>query len=996
MTKRRTAGGLLPLFLPTKPPFPARARMTAMNSINESARQVPQQARFDTDSQKFLIDSGGSTHLWNRRKDFVSFRVLSKQEQKEEQVLGINGKVSQPIGIGRIQIKIEDDENKVHKLQLDNVRYLPNAPLNIFVPQVFIQQRLSEGDPRASCGITATGITLQWSDPEDDQLVSKYVPLNKSNVGMCFTASGFRSFKAFAALLGMPATISDDESDQESEQPPDDDASIIDVTPQPKTLPQRSTQTDGITTDFATSPHVIPSEGDNEPLLKADQALLMKYHEQLGHCSFHQLKELAKLGIIPKKLAKVPPPKCPSCLYGKAHRRPWRTHKVDQSIKPATVPGAVVSVDQLESTVPGFVPLGREQPTKRRYAGATVFVDHASDWTYVHPQVRLTTEETLEAKHTFERVAEQYGVRILHYHADNGRFADKAFVDDVHAAQQTITFCGVSAHHQNGIAERRIRDITESARTMLLHAAHRWPKAISANLWPQAIKHAVNCRNALPRNGKDRSPVSMFANTTIEPNVKHYHPFGCPVYVLETPLQNQKSFPKWQERTRVGVFLCHSPHHAASVPLILNTQTGMVSPQFHCVFDDSFDTVKYDTHNPGLWQTKAHFHQIAEVTHDATHTDFLSTRPQRHQHTTPSLQPYGSNIPQALVELPALVHEATAPSPVTEPVEPDPPPAPNFPVNIAPTGQTRTGRAIRAPSRFAQAAYHCCCVAQRLIDGSIADFHPLTLLQMVATSFADIQQPDGYPDYMPLHVALAQPDQEKFIDAMERELLNHAKLKHWRIIHRSQVPRGAKPLPMIWTLRRKRDPAGKIKKWKARLCVGGHRQVYGDTYWTTFAPVVSWTTVRLVFLLAVLLGWHTRSLDFIMAYTQAKVKTDIFMELPKGTTILNVDPSKHLLKLEQNLYGLKDGQVTWHDHIKEGLLERGFHQSKVDPCLFIKGQALLTLYTDDAAILSPSASALDKEIKSLQESFNLTDEGVLQDYLGTRFFHHDDGTIELQ
>ena len=75
------------------------------------------------------------------------------------------------------------------------------------------------------------------------------------------------------------------------------------------------------------------------------------------------------------------------------------------------------------------------------------------------------------------------------------------------------------------------------------------------------------------------------------------------------------------------------------------------------------------------------------------------------------------------------------------------------------------------------------------------------------------------------------------------------------------------------------------------------------------------------------------SIDFVMAYTQADVKTDIFMQLPSGTTIQGVDPNKHLLKLQKNLYGLKDGQVTWNQHIKTGLLSRGFHQSKVDPCL---------------------------------------------------------------
>ena len=45
-------------------------------------------------------------------------------------------------------------------------------------------------------------------------MANKYIPLNKSNVGICFTASGYKQFRAFAALCGMPAMfISDNEMD---------------------------------------------------------------------------------------------------------------------------------------------------------------------------------------------------------------------------------------------------------------------------------------------------------------------------------------------------------------------------------------------------------------------------------------------------------------------------------------------------------------------------------------------------------------------------------------------------------------------------------------------------------------------------------------------------------------------------------------------------------------------------------------------------------------
>ena len=302
-------------------------------------------------------------------------------------------------------------------------------------------------------------------------MANKYIPLNKSNVGICFTASSYKKFRAFAALCGMPTTfILDDKMDVPIKSPVEGPI-MMTLSNTPTDQPPHS-ESEGVTTDFMVNPTLIPSDDQDEPLLKSDQAALMRLHEQLGHCSFAQLKQMAEQGIIPRKFAKVPPPKCPSCLYRKAHRKPWRTHKIDPKIKPSTIPGAVVSINQLESPVPGFMPIAKGQPTVRKYHGASVFVDHASDFTYVHMHYHLTTEEMIDAKHAFKCLAEQHGVQILHYHCNNGRFADKAFVDDVWMAHQTITFCGIGAHHQNRVAERHIRDITENAHTSLLHAAH--------------------------------------------------------------------------------------------------------------------------------------------------------------------------------------------------------------------------------------------------------------------------------------------------------------------------------------------------------------------------------------------------------------------------------------------------------------------------------------------------------------------------------------------
>ncbi|MFN9981059.1 MAG: hypothetical protein ACK53Y_14125, partial [bacterium] len=46
----------------------------------------------------------------------------------------------------------------------------------------------------------------------------------------------------------------------------------------------------------------------------------------------------------------------------------------------------------------------------------------------------------------------------------------------------------------------------------------------------------------------------------------------------------------WIDRTRIGINLGPSPRHASSVALILNLKTGLVSPQFHCQYDDLFES----------------------------------------------------------------------------------------------------------------------------------------------------------------------------------------------------------------------------------------------------------------------------------------------------------------------------------------------------------------------------------------------------------------------
>ena len=47
-------------------------------------------------------------------------------------------------------------------------------------------------------------------------------------------------------------------------------------------------------------------------------------------------------------------------------------------------------------------------------------------------------------------------------------------------------------------------------------------------------------------------------------------------------------------RSRRGIYLGVSKHHSSTVHLVLNPETGAISPQYHCIFDDTFSTVWSD------------------------------------------------------------------------------------------------------------------------------------------------------------------------------------------------------------------------------------------------------------------------------------------------------------------------------------------------------------------------------------------------------------------
>ena len=112
----------------------------------------------------------------------------------------------------------------------------------------------------------------------------------------------------------------------------------------------------------------------------------------------------------------------------------------------------------------------------------------------------------------------------------------------------------------------------------------------------------------------------------------------------------------------------------------------------------------------------------------------------------------------------------------------------------------------------------------------------------------------------------------------------------------------------------------------------GDKQVEGIDYFDKYAPVVNWTTVRMMLILTLREKLHTRLVDFTNAFAQATLKGAVYVELPKLYEA--ADGSDVVLKLNKSLYGLVQAPLCWYKHLRDGLIAEGFTPSDLDPCLY--------------------------------------------------------------
>ena len=107
-----------------------------------------------------------------------------------------------------------------------------------------------------------------------------------------------------------------------------------------------------------------------------------------------------------------------------------------------------------------------------------------------------------------------------------------------------------------------------------------------------------------------------------------------------------------------------------------------------------------------------------------------------------------------------------------------------------------------------------------------------------------------------------------------------------------------------------------------------------------------------------------------------------------------------VFEIVRNVYGLNSAPRAWHNTLREALLEAGWSQSALDPCLYILRQAGRTVgacivYVDDLALAGHGA-AFDHSVKMLKSRFDFRKWRVGSGtFVGSTVTQHKDYSIEL-
>lgn len=602
--------------------------------------------------------------------------------------------------------------------------------------------------------------------------------------------------------------------------------------------------------------------------------------------------------------------------------------------------------------------------------GAKYFLTFTDDYTrrtFVY--FLKSKNEVFENFKTFKALVEnQTGKKIKRLRSDNGReYINnqlQAYLRQHGIVHETTVPYSPA---QNGVSERANRTIIEKVRCMLQDAG------LDDRFWAEAVHTAVYIKNRTPTKAvMGATPHEKWTGKKVD--ISHFKIFGCVAYAL---IHNRKKLDS-KSKQYIFVGYCEESKGYRLVDpenpttCIKSRDVVFFENKFHsnCLnnnnimsYDDiisiplSQNTVKNDSTDNTMQQSDNHMPESESLHGQCTaeslecFSDDIITKSRKRQRR------------QEIIE----IHE---------------------PLNDTGNGESS------GPSTDN-------VLDETYIPGTSSlcseDTNPPSFESMVdlgESGFMSCMLSCSTDEPMTVQEAMNSKDADKWRAAMQDEYDSFNKNNCWKLVDPEE---GQRPIKCKWVFKIKRDLNGKILRYKARLVAKGFTQRYGIDYQETFAPVVRYSTIRMLLALAVEYNLNIDQLDVKTAFLRGDLHDDVIMTQPEGFVIKGKEYKVY--KLNKSVYGLKQAAKCWYDTISGVLTKKmSFQKSSVEPCVYFRSKdgklAIVTVYVDDILLFTSSARD-KKEIKDqLMREFEITDLGAAHEFLGMRI-RKENGNITL-
>ena len=564
------------------------------------------------------------------------------------------------------------------------------------------------------------------------------------------------------------------------------------------------------------------------------------------------------------------------------------------------------------------------------------------------------------------------GFRQLRVHTDGGKELNSA------AMEALLLEFGLSANvtssphtpASNGVAERAIQTLLRDTVAFLAMSG------LPSRYWHWAMRHACAARNKLASQRTEVDGVARFASPHElffgrRPDVTHMVAFGSPCRVLllgpDRLHQGKAGLPS--QRGHILGYGGDGVQVDGTLRLILGyvvlLRSGKVVYSRHVEIDER-TLVEGGPHTPFASMSLAsNVGSTSEA--DMSEDDFAA---EEYDETDDD----GGSPARALQ--PAL-EEDESERPATQRVlARDEMPLQHDPL--------RRDRASRSKTRAAQ---------EHVRAATTATAAPPAVVE-----------PRSYAE------AMEQPEAALWKASMEEHLRGHEVLGSFVEVI---VPIRRRAIPTKWVYTLKTNADGKIVRYKSRFVVKGFMQRPGIDYDQVFSPTIRSEQIRMM----IGVGARQTGLrhpvhggrrvtimgkaDVTNAYLTAPLpgSEEVLFELPEGyePKLSAPDGHKVVARSVKAQQGLKQSGRVWNQHQHKCLLEQGFVQCEVAPCIYVKetdgGYVICGIFVDDLLFINVSddSDALGKVVRTLSKHYEMKYDDKLEKFLGAEFEEREEG-----